>query len=115
MAHKFEKGKHIYFLFENGHTVQDSQLKPRYYLERKKAEEYLPYGDEIVEYAPVVHGEWKPVKYMTHCSCGKSYETYHYECSVCKRVAYRQPYGLNFCPHCGAKMDGERKGDDAVD
>lgn len=54
MAHRFEKGKNVYFLFRNGFTVQDSQLKPRYYLNRKKAEEYLPYGDEIVEYAPVV-------------------------------------------------------------
>ena len=56
MAHRFEKGKHIFFLFRNGFTVQDSQLKPRFYLTREKAEEYLPFGDEIVEYAPVITG-----------------------------------------------------------
>lgn len=53
-------------------------------------------------------GEWKPVKYNAHCSCGKSYGTYHYECQVCHRVSYAQPYGLNFCPNCGADM---RKGE----
>lgn len=58
MASRFEKGKHIFFLFKNGYTVQDSQLKPRCYLERIRAEMYLPYGDEIVEYAPAVHSKW---------------------------------------------------------
>ena len=53
-------------------------------------------------------GEWEPVKYNAHCSCGKSYGTYHYECQVCHRVSYAQPYGLNFCPNCGADM---RKGE----
>ena len=53
-------------------------------------------------------GEWEPVKYNAHCSCGKSYGTYHYECQVCHRVFYAQPYGLNFCPICGADM---RKGE----
>lgn len=59
-----------------------------------------------IEAAPVVHGRWKPVKYNAHCSCGKSYGTYHYLCSACNRIAYAQPYGLNYCPNCGAKMDG---------
>ena len=102
MAHRFEKGKSIYFLFKNGYTVQDSQLKPRYYLERKKAKEYLPYGDEIVEYAPVVHGEWEYVDFVS--------PTIH--CSVCKGLAPMDCCGdyhserTDFCPHCGAKMQG---------
>lgn len=57
--------------------------------------------------APVVHGKWKPVRYTTYCSCGKSYETYHYLCTACNHVAYAQPYGLKYCPNCGAKMDKE--------
>lgn len=57
-------------------------------------------------------GEWKPVKYNAHCSCGKSYGTYHYECQVCHRVSYAQPYGLNFCPNCGADM--RRRENDGV-
>lgn len=62
--------------------------------------------------APVVHGKWKPVRYTTYCSCGKSYETYHYLCTACNHVAYAQPYGLKYCPHCGAKMDKEANEND---
>lgn len=57
--------------------------------------------------APVRHGKWTPVKYNAHCSCGKSYGTYHFLCSACNHIAYSQPYGLSYCPNCGAKMDGE--------
>lgn len=60
-----------------------------------------------VDAAEVVHGHWAPVKYNAHCSCGKSYETYHYLCSACNRIAYAQPYVLTYCPNCGAKMDGD--------
>ena len=59
-----------------------------------------------IEANPVVHGRWKPVKYTAHCSCGKSYGTYHYLCSACNSIAYAQPYRLSYCPNCGAKMDG---------
>ena len=52
-------------------------------------------------------GKWKPVDYTAHCSCGKSYKTVHYKCSACNRVAFAQPYGLTFCPNCGADMRGE--------
>ena len=62
--------------------------------------------------APVVHGKWKPVRYTTYCSCGKSYETYHFLCTACNHVAYAQPYGLKYCPNCGAKMDKEVNDDD---
>ena len=65
-----------------------------------------PYED-LKEFTVVQHGQWKPVKYNVHCSCGKSYGTYHYECSACGHVAYAQPYGLKFCPNCGARMDGK--------
>ena len=103
MAHRFEKGKSIYFLFKNGYTVQDSQLKPRYYLEHKKAKEYLPYGDEIVEYAPVVHGEWIAVPNSGIGNTAK--------CSCCGKCIYGYK-AINYCPNCGADMR-ERKGDDA--
>lgn len=95
MAAKFEKGKHIFFLFKNGRTVQDSQLSPRYYLERSRAEQHLPYGDEIVEYAPVVHGEWK--------FCGADRWNDAYQCSECGKIATDDS---NYCLNCGAKMDG---------
>lgn len=60
---------------------------------------------------PVKHGRWKPVLYTSHCSCGKSYQTTFYNCSVCDHVAQWQPYGLNYCPNCGARMDGGDKDD----
>ena len=65
---------------------------------------------QTVDAVEVVHGWWKPVAYNVHCSCGKTHKTYHYECSACKRIAYAQPYGLNYCPNCGAKMDGDANG-----
>lgn len=69
-------------------------------------------NDTLKDAQPVVHGKWKPVRYTTHCSCGKSYETYHYLCTACNHVAYAQPYGLKYCPNCGAKMDKEANEND---
>lgn len=47
--------------------------------------------------APVVHGRWVPAKapFMNECE----------DCSVC---GYRTVWGhrYNYCPNCGAKMDG---------
>ena len=63
-----------------------------------------------VDAVEVVHGKWEAVKYTRHCNCDKasnSIEEYLYKCSACNRVAYKQPYGLNYCPNCGAKMDGD--------
>lgn len=50
---------------------------------------------EINDVAPVVHGEWI---YYSHTM---------QECTVCKRHTARHRY--EFCPHCGAKMDGGEK------
>lgn len=48
-----------------------------------------------------VHGEWKPTEYPIMPECE--------DCSVC---GYRAIYGHNykFCPHCGARMDGDGNG-----
>ena len=75
---------------------------------------YRPYGqtDESIPFetlvsdlrdmkaadvAPVVHGRWVPTKapFMNECE----------DCSVC---GYRTVWGhrYNYCPNCGAKMDG---------
>ena len=53
---------------------------------------------------PVVHGEWLP------STC--EYSNYNYDCSVCGCNEYRQigrngkHKRFNFCPNCGARMDG---------
>lgn len=54
---------------------------------------------DVVE---VVHGEWLTVEYND----GSAFK----ECSNCG--ARKQQRYYNFCPNCGAKMDGERRSDD---
>ena len=55
---------------------------------------------QAADVAPVRHGRWVPTKapFMNECE----------DCSVC---GYRTVWGhrYNYCPNCGAKMDGERK------
>lgn len=46
--------------------------------------------------APVVHGRWIDEV-----------------CSECGQYVYRGD-ARNYCPNCGAKMDGERRDDDAL-
>lgn len=54
-----------------------------------------------VEFAPVRHAYWKKIGVLL------------YECSNCQKVAPYYTEGthvvywsaLNYCPHCGAKMD----------
>ena len=53
-----------------------------------------------VDAKPVVHGQWE----IDQRWC--------YECSVCKKGYVGMPK-TNYCPNCGAKMDGERRNDDA--
>ena len=54
-------------------------------------------GMKAADVAPVVHGRWVPTKapFMNECK----------DCSVC---GYRTVWGhrYNYCPNCGAKMDG---------
>ena len=54
-------------------------------------------GMKAADVAPVVHGRWVPTKapFMNECE----------DCSVC---GYRTVWGhrYNYCPNCGAKMDG---------
>lgn len=54
--------------------------------------------------APVVHGRWemRPTGMVT--DTGPEYKAY---CTVCNEP--NKQYQPPFCPHCGAKMDGERK------
>ena len=52
-----------------------------------------------LDYAPVRHGEWK--------NCGQISRTqWLWRCSLC---GCPQDYNHNYCPNCGAKMDGGKK------
>ena len=62
-----------------------------------------------VDAVEVVHGHWTS---LTECSNAGVY------CSVCNKKVYKEDYAWcnrknklrsNYCPNCGAKMDGERK------
>jgi DNA-directed RNA polymerase subunit RPC12/RpoP len=58
--------------------------------------------------APVVHGKWVS---LTECANAGVY------CSVCNKKVWKEDYAWcnqknklrsNYCPHCGARMDGDK-------
>ncbi len=53
-----------------------------------------------VEATPVVHGKWKLVGADKHGRGGI------YVCLACDKC---YPFTSDYCPNCGAKMDGEEK------
>lgn len=54
-------------------------------------------GIPSADVAPVRHGRWEVID---------AEEPRRYGCSKCKRLSWHME---NYCPNCGAKMDGERK------
>lgn len=68
-------------------------------------------GVPAADVAPVRHGRW--VEYENESDMG-----YHY-CSECKHQAFNYDEGdcnveilSDYCPHCGARMDGGDKNDE---
>lgn len=57
-----------------------------------------------VDAVPVVHGRWEMRPTGMATNTGPEYKAY---CTVCNEP--NKQYQPPFCPHCGAKMDGERK------
>lgn len=66
----------------------------------------IPNDTPTADVVEVVHGEWEKTEAYPHWVC----------CSVCHKKyvpndewidGYDLP--INYCPNCGAKMDGERK------
>ena len=51
----------------------------------------------VADVAPVRHGCW--VK-------EKSDVLIHWHCSVCEKCYFLEEPNADYCPHCGAKMDG---------
>ena len=69
-------------------------------LELSQYIEALPAADV----APVVHGRWIHSRYE---DCSEQFELV--KCSQCNHEAYAMAiyvHGGNYCPNCGAKMDG---------
>ena len=57
-----------------------------------------------VDAVPVMHGRWEMRPTGMATDTGPEYKAY---CTVCNEP--NKQYQPPFCPHCGAKMDGERK------
>ena len=106
MASCFCKGRSVFFVFKNGVSQLDCQNRPRMYKSIEQFKGKFPnYGHEdveLVEYAPVVHGEWV---WNTKGLFPKPL------CSRCNHEPYRASNHNsdlpNYCPNCGAKMDGK--------
>ena len=56
-----------------------------------------------VDAVPVVHGRWSDAGFGEL----PKHAPYGWACSVCGGISFNNEY--IYCPHCGAKMDGERK------
>ena len=67
--------------------------KNKAYIECERAVQSLPAADV----APVRHGRWERVDYGNGL--------YNYHCSSCRHIP-RGNIRSNYCPNCGAKMDG---------
>lgn len=86
-------------------TPTNSPCYSRYMaqLNERTALKHLIANFPAAEVAPVVHGRW--VEYP---------RAYYFKCSNCKYTVPHRKAKLfngkrdyNYCPHCGAKMDGE--------
>lgn len=56
--------------------------------------------EDLIEYAPVVQGKW------INAYIGG---VHHYRCSECgeyTEAVWHANFVYNFCPNCGARMDG---------
>lgn len=84
------------------------------YIEREVAKKVLAFGVGVTaanaldnvpaaDVAPVVHGRWS-------CDSEDGFDNYDWHCDMCGgSVGYRcgDPVFSKYCPHCGARMDGE--------
>ncbi len=62
-----------------------------------------------VNAVPAVHGRW--IEYPECLGYTGAYSEHHIVCSECHdvwNIMDNDTENFNFCPHCGAEMDGER-------
>ena len=82
------------------------------YIEREVAIESLPVAWDSainalrnapsVDVAPVVHGRWIEQEKYTFGTM--------YDCSICGDRILDNGHSWNYCPNCGAMMDGDDDG-----
>lgn len=78
--------------------LNDAQEQVGY--SREDAADCIRYMD-AADVAPVVHGRWVEKEKYTFGIM--------YDCSLCENRILDNGHSWNYCPNCGAKMDGERK------
>jgi hypothetical protein len=66
----------------------------------KAAIENAPTADAV----EAVHGEWIPIEHEYRNNFERVMIADEFDCSICGR---RLGYRANYCPNCGAKMDGK--------
>ena len=103
MATTLTQGNELYIPFRDGKSISNSQNVPRIYQSVSAFERHFPgyhLGTEDVvlqKYVPERHGRWAD-------PCINKYGHPCHHCSECRFKASQKD--RNFCPNCGAKMDG---------
>ena len=71
-------------------------------------DEYINYGDAVGEIEQLPSAQPKMGRWERHYSRPNVYADLCWHCSECGyRSSDNWAYKFNFCPHCGAKMEGE--------
>ena len=71
--------------------------------QRKVWERLKEYEDALpADVAPVRHGKWVEKEKYTFGIM--------YDCSLCENRILDNGHSWNYCPNCGAKMDGDENG-----
>ena len=98
MARLIEADKLRHALFEFGKGKQTGEIDHGLLLDIIEMVDEQPAVDAV----PVIHSRW--IKHSKHNGI--------YFCSRCHEISLSNGH-YPFCPNCGAKMDGERRDEDA--
>lgn len=93
---------------EGEYTLQfGTDNRAKYRLVEKAAQMAID-GKTVDDVVEVKHGEWLKLdgEWREH---GTNRQLIIHQCSCCGMYFQNAPY--QYCPHCGAKMDGGRKND----
>lgn len=80
----------------------------------RNAHLHLDEAGIVIEIDDIPAADVQPVEYGEWTAEGNDeYGNYWDECTVCRRAVFFPPSVKNdykYCPHCGARMDGEDNG-----
>lgn len=92
-------------------TAKDDLVSDYAYAAASMLERYVEEMQKLpaADVAPVVHGEWIMTLYTTISKRGRVISNKKFACSECGYSNGRKQ--TNYCPNCGAKMDGGAEND----